>query len=259
MNDESTDEPVTTEITPYKPANKCCRENEDERFEAVLSSILIDEVRKNSIRRRYLYLLYEFRRRCFYYSLFYYIGHLIITVGSLIVPALISVQYNQTNDNSIIFNWLTWTLSLLVTTFNGVLLLLKIDKKYYFLHTTLERLRSEGWQYLELTGRYSGALTHSVPTHENQYRYFCHYVEKLKLKQIEEEYYKYEDATNAMNHTPAPIKPTETPLFPPSLDKQLSSLVAPQSMKEALQGLVINQVSEETPDAFVPKNIVVEE
>jgi hypothetical protein len=173
------------------------------------------------------------------------------------VPALISVQYNQTTDHSIIFNWLTWTLSLLVTTFNGVLLLLKIDKKYYFLHTTLERLRSEGWQYLELTGRYSGALTHSVPTHDNQYRYFCHYVEKLKLKQIEEEYYKYEDATNVMNHTPTPIKPTETPLFPPSIDKQLSSLIAPQSMKEALQGLVAK--NQETTDAFVPKNIVVEE
>jgi len=246
-----------TDIVPYKPVNTCCRENEDERFEAVLSSILIDDIRKNSIRRRYLYLLYEFRHRCFYYSLIYYIGHLIITVGSLIVPALISVQYNQTNDNSIIFNWLTWTLSLLVTTFNGVLLLLKIDKKYYFLHTTLERLRSEGWQYLELTGRYSGALTHSVPTHDNQYRYFCHYVEKLKLKQIEEEYYKYEDATNVMNHTPGPIKPTETPLFPPSLDKELSTLIAPQSMKEAIKGLVAkNQVSEES---FVPKNIVVEE
>jgi hypothetical protein len=84
-------------------------------------------------------------------------------------------------------------------------------------------------------------------------------VEKLKLKQIEEEYYKYEDATNVMNHTPAPVKPTETPLFPPSIDKELSSLIAPQSMKEALQGLVAkNQISEETIDAFVPTNIVVD-
>ena len=93
-----------TDIVPYKPVNKCCRENEDERFEVVLSSISIDDIRKNAIRRRYLYLLYNFRRRCFYYSLCYYIGHLIITVGSLIVPALISVQYNQTNDNSDIKN-----------------------------------------------------------------------------------------------------------------------------------------------------------
>ena len=37
-------------------------------------------------------------------------------------------------------------------------LLVKIDKKYYFLNTTLERLRSEGWQYFSLTGRYSGHL-----------------------------------------------------------------------------------------------------
>ena len=75
---------------------------------------------------------------------------------------------------------------------NGILTLFKIDKKYYFIHTMLERLRSEGWQYFSLTGRYSGHLTsNNKPTHENQFVFFTHYIEKIKMKQIYEK--KIED------------------------------------------------------------------
>jgi hypothetical protein len=82
-------------------------------------------------------------------------------------------------------------LSLLVTICNGILTLFKVDKKYYFLHTTLEQLKSEAWQYLYLTGKYGGYYSKGIiPTHENQYIFFCHNIEKIKLKQVEEEYYK---------------------------------------------------------------------
>jgi hypothetical protein len=169
-------------------------------------------------------------------------------------------------------------LSLLVTTFNGILVLFKVDKKYHFLHTTLERLRSEGWQYLELTGRYSGVLTNytTQPTHDNQYRFFCHYVEKIKLKQIEEEYYKYEDTnTNGVQHTPTdttatskPSESKETSLFPPSIDKTLSAMVPSPSMKDAINTLVLQQPQQQQqpqlqqqqqPQSVAPKNIVVTE
>jgi hypothetical protein len=59
----------------------------------------------------------------------------------------------------------------------------------------LEQLRSEGWQFLELSGRFSGFYTpKEKATHTNQFLYFCHAVEKLKMKQVEEEYYKSTEA-----------------------------------------------------------------
>jgi hypothetical protein len=275
---------AATSLVVYapKPRSGYCgygKEDEEERFEAVLQSTGIDELRKNAIRRRFLRLLFEFRDRCYRFSVLYHIGHMIITVGSLIVPALLSVQYNQSSSESfqIQVYWCTWVLSLLVTTFNGILVLFKVDKKYHFLHTTLERLRSEGWQYLELTGRYSGVLTNYVvpPTHDNQYRFFCHYVEKIKLKQIEEEYYKYED-TNANGvhptqsaDTAATTKPSEskeTPLFPPSIDKTLATMLPSPSMKDAINTLVLqqqqpqqSQQSQQSQESVAPKNIVVSE
>jgi hypothetical protein len=110
-----------------------------------------------------------------------------------------SIQYADTGGGvgsnfQVLIYWITWVISLLVTTCNGIITLFKVDKKYYFLHTTCERLRSEGWQYFELTGRYSGQLTpYDIPSHVNQFVFFTHAVEKIKMRQIEEEYYKQED------------------------------------------------------------------
>jgi hypothetical protein len=244
----------------------CCRITEAERFNTVLSSLVIHESRKNSIRQRYLELLHVFESRAFHFAFMFYLGHIIITVGSLIVPALLSVQYTTcVNENTQCdMYWLTWSVSLLVTTFNAVMVMFKVDKKYYSLHTTLERLRSEGWQYLQLTGRYSGSLMHHAlpPTHDNQFRFFCHYVEKIKLRQIEDEYYKYDDPSNSIT------RPTYAPqvaatskgneiIYPPSLSKDIDTLAknVPQTVSEVMQGLLIpSKVEKEGLDSVDASN-----
>jgi hypothetical protein len=237
-------EPVTTLAkVPRRGCFGMCRESEEERYEAVLESAIVDEHFKNSVRRRYIHMLHEYRNRALCYSLLYHVGHLIITVGSLVVPALLSVQYTDSVEQyQTQIYWLTWTLSLFVSMFNGVIVLFKVDKKYHSLHTTLERLRSEGWQYLELTGRYTGNLLHNSeePTHKNQYRFFCHYVEKIKLAQIEEEYYKYEDPNNPLAHTPNGQKTgtKDTSIVLPSINEDITALKPPTSVKEVMQGLI---------------------
>jgi len=235
----------------------CCRPSDAERFDTVLSSLTIHETRKNSVRQRYLELLRTFENRTCRYTFMFYLGHLIITVGSLIVPGLLTVQYTENSQSNIY--WITWAVSLLVTTFNAIMIMFKVDKKYYSLHTTLERLRSEGWQYLELTGRYSGVLTHHVvpPTHDNQYRFFCHYVEKIKLKQIEDEYYKYDDTNSGVAHTPYTQVPKQNSvLYPPSLSKDIDTLAknVPQTVTEVMQGLLKNDDNNDNNDNKNNKN-----
>ena len=166
----------------------------DTDFEVAIQELAtLDEFNKLLLRRRFLRLHQEFERRCFYISILFHISRLIITVGSLIVPALLSIQYTggSSKDTTMEIYWTAWTLSLLVTTSNGILTLFKIDKKYYSLHTSMEQLRSEGWQFLELSGRYSGFYTpNEKPTHQNQFLYFCHVIEKIKMSQVELEYYR---------------------------------------------------------------------
>ena len=169
-------------------------------FQIALFKTSLTDPEKTIIQERYIQVVTNFERRCLFLAIFFHTSRIIITVGSLIVPALLSIQYvdtgpstNITDPGSFAYRvyWSTWVISLFVSICNGLLSVFKIEKKYYFLHTTLEHLRSEGWQYLQLSGHYSGFHTPNVtPSHSNQFIFFCHFVERIKMKQVEEEYYK---------------------------------------------------------------------
>lgn len=222
-------------------------------FELALEKTDLDELKKIIFQQRFLHVLQTFESRCIRLDWFFHTLRIFVTVGSLIVPALLSIQYSDTSGGTNIKDpesfayeiyWATWVISLLVTTSNGVLSVFKVDKKYYFVHTTMEQLRSEGWQYLELSGRYSGFHTPGVKsTHENQFVYFCHAVEKIKMHQIEEEYFKLTDSHHQTGGTakqdgkpeskentlvhPTPQASLEeiAKNLPPELLKQLKSFV----------------------------------
>ena len=253
--------------TKYKTHRSwiCCSKYKDRSsFQNILQGLDLSETQKQIIQVRYLNILENFQRRCRNYSYLFFSGHFIITVGSLFVPALLSIQ---NSDKSLTFTgatfsaqiyWTTFVISILVTIFNGIITLFKVDKKYYFLNTTLERLRSEGWQYFSLTGRYSGHLIQRhTPTHSNQYVFFTHYIEKIKMKQVEEEYYKAEEKTA---QTPArnSIENQNSPdLYPPSPDQPLNTMSSniPEPVQDALKSLIRSQtiVDSQSKD----KNIVI--
>jgi hypothetical protein len=208
----------------------------------------ISELQKVIIEERYVRLLESYERRCIRLSLIFHTARILITVGSLVVPALLSIQYTNTGSSnpypdadslSYRIYWTTWVLSLLVTTSNGVVNVFKLDKKYYFIHTTYQHLRSEGWQYIGLTGRYS-ILANSTATHSNQFIYFCHMIEKIKMKQVEEEYYKLSEIHESAKH-PQTQTQTQAPdsLLPMSPLKPIGEMVKslPPELRSQLVGL----------------------
>jgi hypothetical protein len=136
---------------------------------------------------RFISLIHEYEMRAKYIDILFHFSRGFISLGSVAVPALLSIQ-SPTSSNSVGLYWMTWTISLLVTIFHNFSTLFRFDKKFFGIHNTLERLKSEGWQYLELSGRYSGHYGHKCPTHENQFTYFVHIIEKIRLRQIEDEY-----------------------------------------------------------------------
>jgi len=241
----------------YKPHTSliCCTKYKDRsNFRNILQELSISEVQKQIIQIRYLSILENIQRRSRNYSYLFFSGHFIVTVGSLFIPALLSIQnadksYISTSyDFTIQVYWATVIISILVTIFNGILTLFKVDKKYYFLNTTLERLRSEGWQYFSLNGRYDGRLLiNEIPTHLNQFTHFTHYVEKIKMKQVEEEYYKADEkigqvpiGNTIINNQNGNI---QSELFPPSLDQPINSMKGnePYDVKKAVDSLILSQ------------------
>jgi hypothetical protein len=247
--------PTVSILKVYEPRRSivCCTKYKDRsNFQNILQSLELSEVQKQIITTRYLSILENFQRRSRNYSYVFFAGHFIVTVGSLFVPALLSIEksdkiYTLAATNfSVQIYWVTFVISIFVTISNGILTLFKVDKKYYFLNTTLERLRSEGWQYFSLTGRYSGLLIkNKVPTHANQFIYFTHYIEKIKMKQVEEEYFKAEEKTA---QTPSESKvnqqnSTNAELYPPSPDQPLAlmSSMVPDPVKQAVNSLIKSQ------------------
>lgn len=160
-------------------------------------------LQRHTIKERYRFLMAEYRARCRLYSFLFYILRTTVTVGSLSVPALLSIQNNSTS--STVVYWLAWAISLAVTTANGVTTLFKLDKQFFKMHATAERLRSETWQYIQLAGRYSGHHGHPHrPTHKNQFVYYCSYLERINMKRVDDEYTKTgeETQTAAADATP---------------------------------------------------------
>ena len=158
----------------------------------------IEPYKKSVLQERYLNVLQNFQMRATRLSFIFYSARIIITVGSILVPAFLSIQ-NSSYQMQIY--WTTWVLSIFVTICNGLITLFKIDKKYFFINTTLELLHSEGWQYIGLSGRYAPKDAPVPPTHENQFLVFFHMAEKIKMRQVEEEYWKFTDTSGVGNAT----------------------------------------------------------
>jgi hypothetical protein len=79
--------------------------------------------------------------------------------------------------------WSAWSISLLVTASNGFLQLFSLDKNYFSYSMVVEQLKTEGWQFFGLSGKYE-----DYPTHQDAYKTFSKSVESIKRKQVEQEF-----------------------------------------------------------------------
>jgi hypothetical protein len=209
-------------------------------FVRAIRDLQLPDNKKEVLIERYSSLVNELQNKTYSITIVFHTARIMITVGSLIVPALLSIQYPSSGSINIVIYWSTWTISLLVTICNGLLALFKVDKQYYYLHTVREQLISDGWQYIELTGKYSGFYTPKLtPTHENQFIYFCHSVEKIRMRQIQEEYYKVSESSSAQHvggaatGTAAAIEQGRTEVI--TTDK--SALIPPSPLKGDLANI----------------------
>lgn len=202
----------------------CIRKKTQEQTLFDMFQILkIEQYKKSVLQQRYLEVLKNFHVRARHLEIMFYMTRLIVTIGSILVPAFLSIQ--GTTQQTQIY-WATWVISLSVTISNGIMSLFKLDKKYFFINTTLEMLHSEGWQYIALSGRYAGKDALVPATHENQFLMFSHMAEKIKMRQVEEEYWKFTDTSgvgNATNQKVPLISPT-----PQVQQGQITSLPDPQ-------------------------------
>jgi hypothetical protein len=219
----------------------------------MFESLELEPYKKLVLQERYLDVLYDFKRRAARLSCMFYTSRLIVTIGSILVPAFLSIQGSGATLHHAEIYWTTWIISVMVTICNGLMSLFKLDKKYFFIHTTLELLTSEGWQYVGLSGRYSPKDAPITPTHENQFLVFFHMAEKIKMRQVEEEYWKFTDTAgigNATNQKPMDILQTPS-------TKQGALALLPTDKKEVLEAWLDDiKVAKPMMDGILPRNTI---
>jgi len=71
----------------------------------------------------------------------------------------------------------------MVTGCNGFLQLFSLDKNYFEYAITTEQLKTEGWQFFQLSGKYD-----DYDSHDEAYKPFCKSIENIKRKQVEKEF-----------------------------------------------------------------------
>ena len=154
----------------------------------IITNLKLKTKTDNSIlKSRFLAEVLTYEQRKNHTKKYYNIFRFIVTTGSILLPAVLSLgqmdpaKLPKNFDN--ISYWCSWMLSLSVTASNGFLQLFSLDKNYFEYAITTEQLKTEGWQYFQLSGKYE-----DYEDHEEGYRPFCKSIENIKRKQVEKEY-----------------------------------------------------------------------
>ena len=118
---------------------------------------------------------------------YYNVFRFIVTTGSILLPAILSMGQMDPaklpRNFDMVSYWCSWTISLLVTGSNGFLQLFSLDKNYFSYSMVVEQLKTEGWQFFGLSGKYD-----DYPDHQSAYKAFSKSVESIKRKQIDQEF-----------------------------------------------------------------------
>ena len=164
----------------------CCKKFLE--FEAdsrtLIKYLNLSTLKKNVLVRRYSDAIadYERKRDCvrFAYRLF----QMIVTVGSILTPSLLSVQMTEhvKDDYEIEINIAVWILSVTVSISNGIVNLFKLDELYAHTALTCEKLKTLWYKYITLTEPFSNS------THEDSYNLFIQKMEELIMEQKFAEY-----------------------------------------------------------------------
>ena len=172
---------------------------------------------------------------------YYNIFRFIVTTGSILLPALLSIGQMDPNKLPKNFDqisyWSTWSISLMVTISNGFLQLFSLDKNYFNYSIVVEQLKAEGWQYFGLSGKYEDHDFHD----KESYKDFCKAVENIKRKQVEQEFQGKGNKTKKKNK-----EDSQSPLLDFDFEGQMKSFMEKSQNNKMFTPLVqtVNQVSD---------------
>jgi hypothetical protein len=143
-------------------------------FGTIVDQLDLAPGRKRFLKSRWLDQLAWVERKATQAQVRYYALRLTTVVGAVLVPALVSVNTaDETLDT--VARVATWVVSLVVAISAAVEQFFHFGERWRNYRRTAERLKAEGWLFLQLTGPYAG----NGASHGSAYTSFAGRVEEL--------------------------------------------------------------------------------
>lgn len=150
---------LTTEhVTPPPTASRDDWLRAD--FHALITMLRLSKLQRQFLRSRWFDQLNWVEGRASHNRDRYYVWRLITIIGGITVPALVTL-----NVAGSVAAWLTWTtfaVSLLVAISAAVEEFFRYGERWRHYRRTAEMLKTEGWQFFQLTGHYRRYHTHAA-------------------------------------------------------------------------------------------------
>jgi hypothetical protein len=200
----------------------------DEVLNIIDTLELETETDKSILKSRFLGEVLNYENRRNHTKKYYNAFRFIVTTGSILLPAVLSMGQMDPaklpkNFDAISY-WISWTISLMVTGSNGFLQLFSLDKNYFEYAITTEQLKTEGWQFFQLSGKYD-----ECEDHKEAYKAFSKSIENIKRKQVEKEFSGKADVSK---NKPGKKDPKPEFDFQKELLKQLPDQYEGKGMKD---------------------------
>ncbi len=144
-----------------------------QEFGGLIDDLQLDEQRKRFLRSRWLDQVVWVEGKADQARSRYYRLRLTTVVGAVLVPALVTV--NPSDDSlELAVRVSTWAISLVVAVSAAVEQFFHFGERWRNYRRTAERLKTEGWLFLQLSGPYGDGVNH-----DSAYTAFASRVEEL--------------------------------------------------------------------------------
>ncbi|MBD2498960.1 DUF4231 domain-containing protein [Nostoc sp. FACHB-280] len=150
-----------------------------EKFTSLIDSLNISELQKIFLASRWLDQMLWMEGQAGKARNMYYKLRLLTIIGGVILPALVSLNINSSKMREIVVIG-TFGLSQVVAISAAIEEFFHYGERWRHYRRTAESLKTQGWQFFELTGPYAG-----YQDHEQAFNVFANQVEDIIQRDVE--------------------------------------------------------------------------
>ncbi|GAB4134482.1 MAG: hypothetical protein Fur0046_06350 [Cyanobacteria bacterium J069] len=156
------------------------RDQLKQEFGTLFDTLKLDETQRHYLRSRWLDQVLWMEGKAGKARDRYYRLRLTTIIGGVLVPVLVSLNNIGNRNLDVTVRWSTVGISTVVAACAAVEEFFKYGERWRHYRRSVESLKTQGWQFSQLTGLYT-----QYPNHEDAFDFFASQIEDIIQKDVE--------------------------------------------------------------------------